>query len=110
MMWTRTGVTIVNVSRGALLDNDAVMRQLRDGKIGGLGLDVYYPEPIDPKHEILEFDNVVLTPHIAGVTESSYREMAKIIAREVLRIQAGEEPCRIVNKHLLSSTPKRAVL
>lgn len=101
---------IINISRGSLFDNDSVLQHLRDGKIGGLGLDVYYPEPIDPMHEILKFDNVVLTPHIAGVTESSYREMAKIIAKEVLRIQAGEEPSRIVNKHLLSNTPKRSIL
>eukprot|EP00210_Caulerpa_lentillifera_P007178 g6868.t1 len=102
----KTGVKIINIGRGALFDNKAVLHHLINRRIGGLGLDVFNPEPIDPNHEILKFENVILTPHIAGVTESSYKEMAKIIADEVLRLHKGEEPHRILNRHLLTNSLK----
>lgn len=68
----------MNVARGRLLDYEAVVEHLESGHLGGLGTDVAWTEPFDPDDRILKFKNVIMTPHIAGVTEHSYRSMAKV--------------------------------
>lgn len=88
----KTGVKIVNVARGGLLDYDAVLAGLNSGKIGGCGLDVQFWEPFDPEDPIATHPRVYLTPHIAGVTETSYRAMGKIVAEEARRVFRGERP------------------
>ncbi|KAL4519686.1 hypothetical protein Ndes2526B_g01739 [Nannochloris sp. 'desiccata'] len=88
----KTGVRIVNVARGGLLNYEAVLAGLNSGKIGGCGLDVQFWEPFDPEDPIATHPNVYLTPHTAGVTETSYRTMAKIVAEEVRRVFRGERP------------------
>lgn len=72
------GSYLVNIARGRLLDYDAVFNHLKSGHLGGLGIDVAWTEPYDPEDPILKFSNVIITPHIAGVTEYSYRTMAKV--------------------------------
>lgn len=72
------GAFLVNIARGGLLDYEAVARHLESGHLGGLGTDVAWTEPFDPNDKILKYKNVILTPHIGGVTEQSYRYMAKV--------------------------------
>jgi lactate dehydrogenase-like 2-hydroxyacid dehydrogenase len=72
------GALLVNISRGGLLDYEAVLYHLESGHLGGLGIDVAWTEPFDPDDPILKFKNVLITPHIGGVTEHSYRSMAKV--------------------------------
>ena len=69
---------MVNVGRGGLLDYDAVMAALESGHLGGLGIDVAWTEPFDPSDPILKYPNVLITPHIAGVTKLSYQSMSKV--------------------------------
>ncbi|EEF40581.1 hydroxypyruvate reductase isoform X2 [Ricinus communis] len=88
----RKGALLINVARGGLLDYDAVMQHLNSGHLGGLGIDVAWTEPFDPDDPILKFDNVLITPHVAGVTEHSYRSMAKVVGDVALQIHAGA-PC-----------------
>ena len=57
---------IVNVSRAEVVDREAVIEALRSGHLGGFALDTLYEEPGRPDDELLSFDNVVLTPHMAG--------------------------------------------
>ncbi len=71
---------LINIARGRLLDYEAVVQSLRSGHLGGLGIDVTWTEPVDPEEVILKFNNVIITPHVAGVTEYSYRSMAKVRA------------------------------
>ncbi|KAK9134845.1 hypothetical protein Syun_014175 [Stephania yunnanensis] len=73
----KKGAFLVNVARGGLLDYEAVVRKLESGHLGGLGIDVAWTEPFNPDDPILKFQNVFITPHVAGVTEYSYRAMAK---------------------------------
>lgn len=72
------GSLLVNIARGGLLDYNAVHQHLQSGHLGGLAIDVAWTEPFDPEDPILKFPNVLITPHVAGVTEYSYRTMAKV--------------------------------
>lgn len=85
----KKGALLVNVARGPLLDYEAVVKNLESGHLGGLGTDVAWTEPFDPDDQILKFKNVIMTPHIAGVTEHSYRSMAKVVGDVVLQLHAG---------------------
>ena len=69
---------MINIARGGLLDYDAVYENLQSGHLGGLGIDVAWFEPFNPDDPILQFHNVIITPHVAGVTEPSYRSKAKV--------------------------------
>ena len=75
----RDGV-IVNVGRGTLVDQQALIERLRDGRLGGAGLDVFEDEPVIPE-ALLALENVVLTPHCAGVTTESGFDAMKLAIR-----------------------------
>ncbi|KAK4600858.1 hypothetical protein RGQ29_010459 [Quercus rubra] len=85
----RKGALLVNIARGGLLDYEAVLNHLKSGHLGGLGIDVAWTEPFDPDDPILKFKNVIITPHVAGVTEHSYRFMAKVVGDVSLQLHAG---------------------
>jgi phosphoglycerate dehydrogenase-like enzyme len=88
----RPGALLVNVSRGGLVSYDAALGALRSGSLGGFGTDVCWSEPWDPEDELARHPRVLITPHVAGVTDVSYKSMARIVAEEVRRDIAGEEP------------------
>ncbi|KAJ0960801.1 hypothetical protein J5N97_001302 [Dioscorea zingiberensis] len=75
----KKGSLLVNVARGRLLHYDSVYRSLKSGHLGGLAIDVAWQEPFNSEDPILQFPNVIITPHVAGVTECAYRTMAKIV-------------------------------
>jgi phosphoglycerate dehydrogenase-like enzyme len=83
---------IVNVSRGELVDEEALTRALRVGALGGAGLDTFADEPLPADSPLLQLSNVVATPHIAGVTTQASRRRAEIAAENVDRVAAGLEP------------------
>ncbi|KAF6159664.1 hypothetical protein GIB67_029922 [Kingdonia uniflora] len=85
----KKGALLVNIARGGLLDYEAVAHNLESGHLGGLGIDVAWTEPFDPDDSILKFHNVLITPHVAGVTEYSYRTMAKVVGDTALQLHAG---------------------
>ncbi|KAI3921199.1 hypothetical protein MKW98_012769 [Papaver atlanticum] len=85
----KKGALLVNIARGGLLDYDAVKSNLESGHLGGLGIDVAWTEPFDPDDPILKLQNVLITPHVAGVTEYSYRSMAKVAGDTALELHAG---------------------
>nr|BAJ91330.1 predicted protein [Hordeum vulgare subsp. vulgare] len=86
----KKGSYLINIARGRLLDYTAVFNHLESGHLGGLGIDVAWTEPFDPEDPILKFPNVIITPHIAGITEYSYRTMAKVVGDVALKLHAGE--------------------
>lgn len=94
----KTGVYITNVSRGELLDEEAVIRALDNGKIGGLALDVVENEPIDQTHPFFKYDNVVITPHTSAYTDEGLRGMGEKVLHDIQKVANGEEPDSIVNK------------
>lgn len=85
----RKGALLVNIARGGLLDYDAVLDHLKSGHLGGLGTDVAWTEPFNPDDAILKFPNVIMTPHVAGVTEYSYRAMSKVVGDVALQLHSG---------------------
>jgi phosphoglycerate dehydrogenase-like enzyme len=92
----KPGAFLVNVARGGFVDKTELGDALRSGHLGGAGLDVIEGEPIDPNDQLLGL-NVVLTPHVAGVTDLSYEGIAREFAHNVLRYSRGEPPAHAVN-------------
>ncbi|WOG99705.1 hypothetical protein DCAR_0519060 [Daucus carota subsp. sativus] len=85
----KKGAHLVNIARGGLLNYKDVLYHLKSGHLGGLGIDVAWTEPLDPDDPVLKFPNVILTPHVAGVTEFSYRSMAKVVGNVAIQLQEG---------------------
>jgi len=83
---------IINVSRGALVDETALTEALVNGKLGGAGLDVFAEEPPDLSSPLFNLSNVISTPHISGATDGTSRKRARCTADNVERIAAGLEP------------------
>lgn len=83
--------------QGGLLDYKDIQIALDSGLIGGLGLDVYHTEPFPMEDPLLRHPKVIATPHVAGVTESSYKEMACIVADNVRRLRSGRSLLGVVN-------------
>lgn len=86
------------------MDYDAVLDHLKSGHLGGLGTDVAWKEPFDPDDAILKFPNVIMTPHVAGVTEYSYRAMAKVLSTHEPKRAFFCDPIFILNPCRLSET------
>jgi phosphoglycerate dehydrogenase-like enzyme len=71
---------LVNVGRGGLVDRDALVAALRERRIRGAGLDVYWEEPPDPNDPLLSMDNVVATPHVGGTSDEAMARLADRVA------------------------------
>ncbi len=87
---------IINVARGPVLDYDATVAALKDKRIAGAGLDVFWQEPFDPADEIFSY-NVVATPHVGGATDLSLQGIAKKVADNINRVRRGEVPLNCAN-------------
>ncbi len=88
---------IINAARGGLLSSQALLRALAEGRLMGAGLDVFEQEPLDRASPLLGRPDVVATSHIAGVTDVSYRGIARGVAANIVRILAGQAPHNCVN-------------
>lgn len=88
---------LVNVSRGPVIDDDALIEALGAGRLGGAALDVFATQPLPLDHPYYGFDNVIITPHMAGITEDSMLRMGLGAAEETLRVLAGELPKNLRN-------------
>lgn len=79
----RPGALLINCARGPIVDRAAVESALEDGRLGGLGLDVYWHEPWDPRDPIFAHPNVITLPHIAGSTHEAFARIADIVATNI---------------------------
>ncbi|NLG68247.1 MAG: C-terminal binding protein [Firmicutes bacterium] len=89
---------LVNTARGRLVDEDALVKALRERRLLGAGLDVYGQEPVPADHPVMSLDNVVLTPHIAWYSEESMVDLKTKAAQEVARVLTGQAPLHWVNR------------
>jgi phosphoglycerate dehydrogenase-like enzyme len=83
---------LVNVARGDIVEEEALIDALRSGKIRGAGLDTFAHEPLDPAHPLLHMENVVATPHIAGGTRGTLRRRTQAAAQNIFRVDQGLPP------------------
>lgn len=92
---------LVNVARGAVLDEAALVEALKTRRLAGAALDVFATQPLAADHPLLGLDNVLLTPHAAGLTQQSMYRMGVGAAEEVRRLLAGQRPLSLVNREAL---------
>lgn len=95
----RPGAILVNTARGGIVDEAALVAALKEGRIAAAGIDVFDSEPPAPDHPLLAFDQVVLSPHVAGLTRPAAERMAVASVQNVLDFFSGRiDPDLIVNK------------
>src|ERR1700753_2029128 len=97
----------ITTARGFIHDEAALTDALRSQKIPGAGLDVWAKEPPPPDHPLLQFDNVLASPHTAGVTKEARENMGRIAAEQVLDTLDGKRPPRIINPEVWPVYAKR---
>jgi D-3-phosphoglycerate dehydrogenase len=97
----RTGVVIINTSRGGLIDAAALWEAIQSGKVAGAGLDVFEPEPPDLSLPLYRDERVIVTPHAAFVSEESLIEMRERVAAQIVAVLSGERPENVVNPSVL---------
>ena len=101
---TRPGAILVNCGRGGLLDLDAALAALEAGHLAGVGLDVFDPEP-PQHHPLFDHPDVVLTPHVMGLTQRATAATFADAARGVVDVLAGRRPAAVANPEWALTTP-----
>jgi D-3-phosphoglycerate dehydrogenase len=97
----------ITTARGFIHDERALEAALRDKRIAGAGVDVWDKEPPPASHPLLKFDNVVASPHTAGVTREARANMGKFAAEQLVMTLDGKRPPRIVNPQVWPAYAKR---
>lgn len=93
---------LINIARGAMIDQAALAAALRERRIAGAALDVFEVEPLPADDPLLELDNVVITPHWSASTSDVWAATGKATAEGVLRVARGEPPDNVVNPEVLA--------
>jgi (S)-sulfolactate dehydrogenase len=89
----KRGAVLVNTARGGVVNEEALVRALREGRLSGAGVDVFEREPLPANSAFADPPpNLLLTPHIAGVSADSEFRVADIVARRLIEILAGPRP------------------
>jgi D-3-phosphoglycerate dehydrogenase len=98
VIWAmKPGSLLVNASRGAVVDEAALIEALQEGHLGGAGLDVFDPTPPAPDNPLLQMEQVVLTPHVGSFTDEGRKRMGLTVVEDILRVLAGEKPHYLAN-------------
>src|SRR5437016_13797372 len=97
----------ITTARGFIHDEAALLEALRETRIAGAGLDVWSKEPPPPEHPLLQFDNVLASPHTAGVTKEARENMGRIAAEQVLDALDGNRPPRLINPEVWPAYVRR---
>ena len=100
---------LVNAARGPVIDETALVQSLSARRIRGAVLDVFERQPLRGDHPLLKLDNVVLSPHAAGLTEESVKRMSQGAAEEAVRLLAWERPVSLCNPEVWEQHLKRHV-
>jgi D-3-phosphoglycerate dehydrogenase len=97
----------ITSARGHIHDEAALVEALRNKKLAGAGLDVWSKEPPPREHPLLQFDNVIASPHTAGVSKEARSTMGRIAAEQLLDALDGKRPPRIVNPEVWPAYARR---
>ena len=99
----KSGSILINVARGPVIDTDAVLAALREGHLGGAAFDVHDRQPLRGDESLFDAPNLLLTPHVAGITATSMRAMSEGAVATVLALLRGERPANVVNPQVFQS-------
>lgn len=99
----KPGAWLINVGRGPVVHEAALVEALRAKRIAGAMLDVYENYRLEPDNPLRSLDNVILTPHLSAVTRESRARAGVAAAAEMLRMLAGERPLNLVNPEVLDA-------
>ena len=97
---------LINTARGGIVDEDSLIKVLKEGLIAGAGLDVFAVEPLG-QSPLLSMDQVVLSPHIAGVTKESWARMALQAAKNIIQTFQGEKPFGLINQQVFPNQKQK---
>jgi phosphoglycerate dehydrogenase-like enzyme len=98
---------LINTARGAIVDEKALVKILREQAIAGAALDVFVQEPLPPNHPLMQLDNVVLTPHVGWPTDAGFKGFAEHAVENILDYMEGKLT-RVVNPEALQNRATRA--
>jgi len=101
---------LINTARGAIVDTEALVQALREGRLAGAGLDVTDPEPLPPEHPLLAMENVIVTSHRLCWTEQLVWGLGSADMQGMIAVARGQEPANVVNVDVLSSPALQAKL
>jgi D-3-phosphoglycerate dehydrogenase len=104
LAWIKPGCRLINTSRGAVVDEAALVRALTEGRLAGAALDVFEEEPLPADHPLCQAPNTLLTPHISSSTQESLDRMSLQSAQGVLDVLNRRTPEHLVNPGYLDST------
>src|SRR5262249_55465382 len=93
----KPGASVINVSRGTVVDEAAFVQALDAGRLGGAGLDVFEVEPLGAESPLRSFDNVFITPHSAGLTSEAEARVLEVCGANMRRVLEGLGPFNVVN-------------
>jgi phosphoglycerate dehydrogenase-like enzyme len=101
----KKSVIFINTARGEVVDENALIKALREKQIGGAGLDVFEKEPLSLSSPLLEFDNVALTPHVAFLSHESLEECTNVCVQNVEKFIEGK-PQNVVNPEVIIASSR----
>jgi D-3-phosphoglycerate dehydrogenase len=103
----KQGAILVNVSRGPVVVEAALLDALSSGHLGGAALDVFAEQPLPSDHPLFRYPNVTLTPHCAGITDESMLRMGLMVADDIARILNNDLPTNLRNPEAVSAYRRR---
>jgi D-3-phosphoglycerate dehydrogenase/microcystin synthetase protein McyI len=105
----RRDAILINTARGPIVQAAALLRALTEGWIRGAALDVFDPEPPLPDNPLFAVDNIILTPHVAGLTGEAAYKVSLSAASQILQVLKGERPPHLVNPEAWECARQRAL-
>jgi len=108
--WMKPSAYMINASRGGVIDEEALIQCLKEKRIAGAGLDVFAHEPLERDNPLKELDNVILTPHIGGLTLECGIRVSVLAAQTVLDVLQGKRPNGMVNPEVLSQPRWKGII
>lgn len=97
----KNGAYLINVARGGVVEEDALYKVLKEGKLAGAAVDVFEQEPPSKDNKLLSLDNVILSPHLGASTKEAQIQAGTVCAEQINKVLNGEEPDFWVNKKFM---------
>jgi phosphoglycerate dehydrogenase-like enzyme len=96
LQWMKAGSCLVNVARGKIVDEKALVKAIKSGHLAGAALDVFFPEPLSPESELWGLNNVIITPHLSGAFRDFPEKVLALFCENLERFLEGREMINVV--------------